>query len=140
MLIMRISPFYVFSLLVAGSVALFCAGCGPASGSGSIPEEANKQLWDYLKIPLTARDVSYAVDRHGCEANFELSEQDFLAWCRANGWDLSSIDGRERYPHTLIRESRDTHANAGYTFSFPDGVGIYDRERNRVDFVASTFP
>ena len=110
------------------------------TGSGATASVANRVMWQELKLPTSASDVTYYVDSGGCEAEFAIAEPDFLELCRQKGWDVRGIESPAPYfePVLLPRDSR--LVNEGYTFSLPDGEGVYDSKRSRAAFYVSTFP
>ena len=73
-----------------------------ASASGVTAEAANRKLWSSLKLPDSASDVTYAVDSGGCEAEFAISESDFVNWCASNNWEIEKIAAPTIYFEPII--------------------------------------
>ena len=101
---------------------------------------ANRMMWPGYELPADASDVTYHVDPGGCEAEFAISESEFLAWCRARGWSPKKISGSIKYFQPVLLPNDDTIVTNGYAFDIPDGKGVFDADRSRTAFWASTFP
>ena len=52
---------------------------------------ANRMIWKGYKLPEAATDVTYYADFGGCEAEFAISESEFLKWCKQGGWTPQEI-------------------------------------------------
>ena len=61
------------------------------SGKGVSVQSANQWLWPNLRIPDAASDVTYRADFGGCEAEFAITEDALLQWCRTKGWAIERI-------------------------------------------------
>ncbi|HBO43034.1 MAG TPA: hypothetical protein DD670_03690 [Planctomycetaceae bacterium] len=110
------------------------------SGYNVTASMANRMIWPELRLPAGASDVSYYVDFGRVEAEFAISGESLVEWCRSNGWTCEPIDSQRPYfePWVLPGDSRSV-AN-GYRFFPPDGDGIYDADRSRACFWVSNFP
>ena len=97
-------------------------------------------IWSGFKLPHNASDVTYHVDLGGCEAEFAISESDFLEWCNDRGWVPERIARPIAYFQPVLLSDNDTIVTDGYTFDVPDGKGVSDAGRPRTAFWASTFP
>lgn len=121
------------------------------TASGVSARSANRMLWSPLRLPAAASDVTYHVDFGCCEAEFAVSETVFLRWCRDNGWKTEPISAPTMYSeglglvlgHSSKTSPLRTQGNTvvrGYTFSPPDGRGVFDADSSRACFWSSTFP
>ena len=97
-------------------------------------------IWDGYELPDSASDVTYYADFGGCEAEFAISESEFLAWCHVRGWSPKKIHGSIPYFQPVLLADDDTIVTNGFTFDIPDGEGVFDADRSRAAFRASTFP
>ena len=114
-----------------------------ASASGVTAEAANRKLWSSLKLPDSASDVTYAVDSGGCEAEFAISESDFVNWCASNNWEIEKIAAPTIYFEPIILGLDEKTARiieTGYSYHPPDGEGKFDASSLRANFWVSTFP
>ena len=107
---------------------------------GTSSSIANRMIWSGFKLPHNASDVTYHVDFGGCEAEFAISESDFLEWCNDRGWVPERIARPIAYFQPVLLSDNDTIVTDGYTFDVPDGKGVFDAGRSRTAFWASTFP
>ena len=114
---------------------------GSNSGHGVTVAWANYNLWTELRLPDSATDVSFGVDRYGCEAEFEISEEDFLQWARSNGWEYERIESNRKYLVGFLHLPDDPHlVKKGYTYQLRDGEGVFDADIGRANYCVSTFP
>ncbi|MEM8783493.1 MAG: hypothetical protein AAGE65_11640 [Planctomycetota bacterium] len=112
----------------------------PSRGSNTTSQVANRVLWDRLNIPEAAQDVTFFVDWGGCEAEFALEERLFVELCQSRDWTFTDITEPVPYFKPIWLEADTRWVVSGYTFNIPDGEGVFDRDRSRVAFFASTFP
>ncbi|WP_425397318.1 hypothetical protein [Aeoliella sp.] len=124
--------------LVIGSIAAYRVY--PYQAVGANVHVANRVLWDDLRLPPSASDVTFYVDRYGCEAEFAISESEFLKWCRHRGWHTSEIAAPVPYFQPVCLPDDNRPVEDGYLFEIPDGRGVYDRSRSRAAYWASIFP
>ena len=113
------------------------------SASGVSVTSANQKLWPSLRLPESASDVTYAVDSYGCEAEFAISESEFVKWCAGNSWEIEEISTATVYFNpTILRLDEDTARviEKGYNYFPPDGEGKFDATGLRANFWVSTFP
>lgn len=108
--------------------------------SGVTAAVANRKVWADYSLPATATDVTYYADFGGCEAEFAITETNFVAWCEDRGWSFSPITEPTPYFRPILLPDDNTPVSQGYTFELPDGRGVFDRTRSRAAFWASTFP
>ena len=101
---------------------------------------ANRMMWPEYELPHTATDVTYYADFRGCEAEFAISESEFLNWCSVRGWSPKKIAGAIPYFQPVLLADNDTIVTNGFTFDMPNGEGIFDADRLRTAFWVSTFP
>ena len=114
-----------------------------SSGSGVSARSANRALWRSLRTPTSATDVTYTVDPYGCEAEFAISERDFLEWCERNNWRTEAIVEPTVYFNPVHRHHVGDNGRVigqGYHFYPPDGEGTFDANGLRANFWVSTFP
>ena len=128
----------VVAILIAAIVAYRSYFQAHRVGVG--PNIANRMVWPEFELPNSAADVTYHVDFGGCEAEFAISESDFLNWCRTRGWCPSKISGPKTYFQPVLLPVNDTIVTNGYSIDFPDGEMVFDAARSRAAFWASTFP
>lgn len=112
----------------------------PYQATGTSVAVANRVLWDDLKLPSGASDITFYVDRYGCEAEFAISQPEFLEWCKVQGWSVSGITTPVPYFEPVCLPEDDRLVETGYEFSIPYGRVVYDSSRSRAAFWASTFP
>jgi hypothetical protein len=110
------------------------------TGTTASAHAANQILGDELRLPAAATDVTYYVDFGAAEAEFAVSEEDFLNWCRTKGWAVQSIESVSPYFEPMWLPSDSRPVVRGYHFSPPDGQGTFDADRSRACFWVSTFP
>ena len=110
------------------------------SENGVSTSVANKMLSAHLRLPASASDVSYYVDFGAEEAEFAISEQDFLKWCHTQGWAVEPIRSPVAYFEPMAMPDDSRQVDRGYHFSPPDGQGTFDADRSRACFWTSTFP
>jgi len=101
---------------------------------------ANRMMWPGYKLPESATNITYHADFGGCEAEFAISESEFLEWCNSRGWAPNKITGTIQYFKPVLLPDNDKVVTNGYTFDIPDGEGVFDADRSRTAFWASTFP
>lgn len=101
---------------------------------------ANRMMWPGYELPEGASDVTYYVDFGGCEAEFQIDETAFLAWCEHRGWMPVRIGKPLPYFQPVLLADDERPVRKGYTFNIPYGRGVFDAERSRAAFCASTFP
>ena len=114
-----------------------------ASASGVSVESANRKLWPSLRLPDSASDVTYAVDSYGCEAEFAITESEFVKWCASNDWEIEEIAAPTNYFQPIILRLDQKTARVidkGYNYYPPDGEGKFDASSLRANFWVSTFP
>ena len=111
-----------------------------STARGTTATVANRVMWAGFELPASAADVTYYVDFGGCEAEFAISEADFLSWCSDRGWTVTKIDTPVPYFKPILLPDDDHLVQHGYTFSLPDGDGVYDASTSRAAFHVSTFP
>ncbi len=107
---------------------------------GTTSAVANRMMWPGCQLPREASDVTYCVDFGGCEAEFAVSESDFLAWCASHQRKPVPIESPLPYFQTILLPDDPTLVVEGYTFDVPPGRGVFDAKRSRAAFCASTFP
>lgn len=110
------------------------------SDKGVSSHTANQMLPAGLRLPDTASDVTYYVDFGAAEAEFAVSEEDFVNWCRTNGWTVEPIQSVSPYFEPMCLPTDSRPVVRGYHFSPPDGQGTFDADRSRACFWVSTFP
>ena len=139
--------FSIPKLLTGVTIATILAGAFVSYRSyfqpyrvGVTPAVANRMMWHGYELPKTASDITYRVDFGGCEAEFAISESNFLLWCRARGWSPNPISGSITYFRPVLLPDNDTPVTKGCSFDIPDGEGVFDANRSRTAFWASTFP
>ena len=130
--------FFVAAVLLAGLVA-YRSFFG-SHRIGVSAATANRMLWSGYRLPDSATDVTYIVDFGGCEADFAISESQFLAWCKHSGWTASKIKTPVPFFEPILLVGDSTLVTDGYTFQIPNGQGVFDAKRRRTAFWASTFP
>jgi hypothetical protein len=110
------------------------------SGHGRSAQDANKYQWPALRLPEAASDVSYYIDHAWSEAEFAISENEFLQWCQASGWKTEKITRPGPYFKPQMMRDDLRPVSRGCVFYPPDGFGVFDAERSRANFRVSTFP
>lgn len=108
--------------------------------SGTTASVANRMMWQGLGLPASASDVTYYADSGGCEAEFAIPVAEFLELCEQRGWEVSEIETPVAYFEPVLLPDDERLVREGYTFWLPDGRGVYDSQRSRAAFYASTFP
>jgi hypothetical protein len=138
----RLKTLFVATTLLSIAVAAFVVYCRnlSATGAGTSHAIANRAMWTGLELPSYASDVTFYVDQYGCEAEFRISEQDFLDWCKGKGFRISRISSPVPYFQPIALPGDERLVAYGYEFSVPDGAGVFDADRGRAAFYASTFP
>lgn len=112
----------------------------PIEAEGATAVLANRALWKDLKLPASATDVTFYVDQYGCEAEFAISEHEFLAWWESRDWTLIAITNPVPYFEPVRLPEDERLVADGYEATIPDGIVVFDRSRSRAAFWASTFP
>ena len=136
---MNITPAKLMILLFIASAGFLTAFCivvyqqakFQMTGSGASAIEANQHLWPGLKLPHSASDVTFVVDFGGCEAEFAISEADFLNLCDAKLWRPEPIKEPIQYFHPVLLSDDDRLVDIGYTVDIPDGFGVFDQKKSR---------
>lgn len=100
-------------------------------GAGASPDFANNVFSSRLKIPGSATDVNFYVDVCWIEADFAISEAEFLSWCRQQGWAATVVDPRSRLVFHFARSSPSADngmpaVSNGYMAETSTGQVIYD--------------
>lgn len=108
--------------------------------NGVAADVANDILWPRLRLPEDASDVTCYVDFGAAEAEFAISEESFLAWCKVNGWAVEALVTPVPYFEPMVLPEDPRVVTRGYGFTPPDGRGCFDSDRRRAGFWASTFP
>lgn len=109
---------------------------------GASAKSTNSVVWNRLKIPDTAQDVTFAIDFWECELDFEISESDFRAWCTGNDWTIKPLKDVVCYSKPALGHpvsGRGLLVSNGFRFYFPDGDGLYDFARGRVNLRGRRF-
>ncbi len=101
---------------------------------------ANRMIWPDHRLPPEAADVTYEVDFGGCEAEFAISEGAFLNWCESCGFEVTAIEKVVPYHDGVIMPLDSRAVAKGYAFDVPAGRGVFDVNRSRAAFWASTLP
>ena len=108
--------------------------------TGVSSQTANQHLSPSLMLPDAASDVTVYVDFGAAESEFAISEDAFLAWCKSRGWSPEPISTPTTYFDSMWLPADARSVNRGYTFTPPDGQGVFDSDRSRACFWTSTFP
>ena len=102
--------------------------------------DANKVLWPNLRLPPSAKSISYYVDFGVCELSCTLSKNEFLSWCESKDWDFQTLTtSPTKFNFDYLNIEPDASTN-GFLFYPDDGDGLYDEETERLFLKASTFP
>ena len=106
------------------------------TGAGTSPDFANRSFSSRLEIPDSATDINFYVDLCWIEADFSISEEAFLKWCRQQGWPVATVDSRTRVVFRFARSSPNADkefpaVSNGYIVDTATGQVIYDVERRR---------
>lgn len=107
---------------------------------GTSSAVANRVMWYGYTLPVSACDVTFYADGGGCEAEFSISEGDFLCWCEERGWNATKIESPVPYFQSILLPPDERPVVRGYRFSPPNGEGVFDADRARAAFYVSTFP
>ena len=110
------------------------------SGQGVTAHEANQMLWPELHLPREASDVRYYTDFGCAEAEFAITEDVFLRWCRANGWTVTEITTPSVYFDPFQLDPDHQLVEDGYRFDLSNGEGTFDASRSRACFTVLNFP
>jgi len=109
-------------------------------GTGETVSVANRVMWQAYKLPAAASDVTYYTDSGGCEAEFSISESEFLKWCDDKGWIPKKITTSVPYFQPILLTANNAAVTNGYTYKLNDGQGVFDADQRRTAFWLSTFP
>jgi len=104
------------------------------SVAGHTAVTANRVFGSRLTIPDSATDINFYYDLCWIEADFAISEQAFLTWCKEQGWSPITVDENAEIVFKPARTALDTNSvsiHSGYTFQTPNGAGAYDRNTGR---------
>ena len=110
------------------------------SDAGVSARDANQFLPSDLKLPDEVSDVAYYVDFGISEAEFAISESQFLIWCKSNGWRVDPIVQPLAFFQSAVLPDDSRMIHSGFQFFPPDGKGVFDADRDRACFCISTFP
>jgi hypothetical protein len=92
-------------------------------------------------VPEAASDVYYYTDWAADEAEFSISEDDFLDWCKSKSWEVEPIEEPVEYFYpTWGPEEDNRFVKRGYYCSAAWGVLIFDADRSRAAIWVSDFP
>jgi hypothetical protein len=126
---------------------ILCYGCVVVvrnlggSGSSSSPAIANFSLARHCQLPDTASDVYYYTDWAAAEAEFAITESDFLRWCKANDWEPAPIGEPIKYFYPVWGPKEESRlVSQGYYCYAAGGDLVFDAERFRAVFHMSEFP
>lgn len=108
--------------------------------SGVSSQTANQYLSSSLALSDAATDVTVYVDFGAAESEFAISEDAFLSWCDSRGWSPDPVATPTTYFDPMWLPSDTRVVNRGYTFTLPDGRGVFDADRSRACFWTSAFP
>ena len=80
-------------------ITLFCFCCGffrlityQDDATDVSSQEANERFrraWSFVRVPDEATHVNLYARYQGGGADFDISEEDFQAWCQERGWPLT---------------------------------------------------
>lgn len=113
-------------------------GCSGKSASATM---ANLFLESNHHLPQTASDVYYYTDFGASEAEFKISEHDFLDWCNSKNWTPEPISDPVHYFYPTWGPEEDNRmVSRGYSCYATGGVLTFDAERSRASLRVSDFP
>ncbi len=135
-----------FGLRSSGLFVALLAGCAwigawatrqlmsrSSSGEGAI--SANRAFESRVIIPSSATDVCFYVDGCWIEADFAITEKDFLSWCGHHGWTVARI---AEHPKVFkpartspLARHRQIRTTKGYECQTSSGTVIFDLNRGR---------
>lgn len=141
-----------FSLLAMMiGVTTFCALCGVIrwvtyydEATDVTADEATRHFykaWKPIRIPSSATHVNMHTSYLADGADFEISEEDFLKWCRERGFTLRKEQSLPPSP-PLFLNIGPPDVRRAYSYSKRDSRGggwrvVYDIDRRRAWFNVS---
>jgi hypothetical protein len=101
----------------------------------------NGLIGNRIQLPDSASDVYQYSDFAAEEAEFQIAEKDFLAFCNKNGWSVEAIENPVPYFYPTWGSREDNRlVKRGYHCNIPNGVVIFDTEHSRASLRVSEFP
>lgn len=111
--------FLVLSV-VCGVGSMFYRTIAGTEGAAVTPQAANSNLAPRLVLPMTAKDINFYRDMCWVEADFSISEDEFLKWCKTRNWTILDA-ANEEIVFTRARTASDAHLGSHRVV---DGVGV----------------
>ncbi len=125
-------------------LTLFCFCCGffrlityQDDATDVSSQEANEKFrraWSFVRVPEEAKHVNLHARFQGGGADFDISEEDFLAWSKGQGWKATEQQSMPPAPPLIVEFDV---PNVRHCYEFSNGTHrggwsvMYDIERKR---------